>query len=209
METKYVCLSFDDGPNLEKDNTMNNMLNLLEKHNVPASFFLIGNKITNENKKVIKRAVDMGCDIQNHSWTHPDMTKLTKEQIITEYQKCDNAISELTGKKAEFFRPPFICINDLMYDLIPTPFICGHGCEDWIPTVKAKERLRQMKMNAQNGTIFLLHVNEGNKETYKAVKKMIPWLKKNNFTIVNLPDLFAKLKVNPNKEKALWKNILE
>ncbi|MCR5764505.1 MAG: polysaccharide deacetylase family protein, partial [Treponema sp.] len=73
---KYLCLSFDDGPNLGDDTTMNNMLDLLEKNNVPASFFLIGNKITPENRKVIERAQKLGCDIQNHSWTHPAMAEM-------------------------------------------------------------------------------------------------------------------------------------
>ena len=85
---KYVCLSFDDGPNNQPgDNTMNDMLDILEKYSVPASFFLIGNKITEENKKVILRAFNMGCDIQNHTWTHPFMTKLTKEEMMEEYKK--------------------------------------------------------------------------------------------------------------------------
>ena len=46
---KYISLTFDDGPNLGDDSTMNDMLDILEKHGVTASFFLIGNKI-NENK---------------------------------------------------------------------------------------------------------------------------------------------------------------
>ena len=67
--SKYLCLSFDDGPNnIPGDTTMNDMLDILEKYKVPGSFFLIGNKITEENKKVIRRAVELGCDIQNHSW---------------------------------------------------------------------------------------------------------------------------------------------
>ena len=64
---KYISLTFDDGPNLGDDSTMNDMLDILEKHGVTASFFLIGNKINENNIKVIKRAFEMGCDIENHS----------------------------------------------------------------------------------------------------------------------------------------------
>ena len=47
--SKYLCLSFDDGPNIiPGDTTMNDMLDIMEKHNVPGSFFLIGNKITED-----------------------------------------------------------------------------------------------------------------------------------------------------------------
>ena len=103
MEKKYCSLTFDDGPNLDHDTTMNDMLDILEKYNIKASFFLIGNKINKENEKVIKRAFDMGCDIENHSWTHPDMAKLTREEILDEYNKCNNAV--LAGGLQDSERP--------------------------------------------------------------------------------------------------------
>ncbi len=79
---KYCSLTFDDGPNFAGDNTMNKMLDVLEKHGVVASFFLIANKISAENTAVIERAVKMGCDIENHTWSHPDMTKLSREEMM-------------------------------------------------------------------------------------------------------------------------------
>lgn len=187
---KYVCLSFDDGPNVSGDNTMKNMLDLLEQHKIVASFFLIGNKITEENKPLIRRAFDMGCDIQNHSWTHPNMAEMTAEQIKDEYNKTDDAIIEITGVRPTFFRPPYISTSPLMYETIPTPFICGQGCEDWVPTVSAADRVRMMKENTKDGIIYLLHVNEGNVNTYEAVKEMIPWLKEQGYTFVTCEQMF-------------------
>ena len=55
--SKYLCLSFDDGPNLGDDHTMEKMLDLLEKFNIPASFFLIGNKITEIMEKTKKKRI--------------------------------------------------------------------------------------------------------------------------------------------------------
>lgn len=201
---KYVCLSFDDGPNLGDDHTMNDMLDLLEKHNVPASFFLIGNKITEENKKVIKRAFDMGCDIQNHSWTHPAMGDMSKEAIAEEYKKCDDAIIEITGKRPEFFRPPFISVGPQMYEVIKTPFICGYGCEDWVDSVTTEERVKRMMAGVKDGTIFLLHVMENNWQTLEAVDIIVPLLKDQGYTFVNLPDLFKMENVNPENPNGLW-----
>lgn len=202
---KYICLSFDDGPNIQPgDNTMNDMLDIMEKNNVPGSFFLIGNKITEENKKVILRAVKMGCDIQNHSWTHPFMDKLSIEEIKDEYKKCDDAITDLVGKRPEFFRPPFVAVKQEMYDAITVPFICGVGVNDWDPNYDENYRYEQMIKCAQNGTIFLLHVLEGNKATLKAVERAIPVLKEQGFTFVNLPDLFEKCGVNPAIKNSLW-----
>lgn len=187
---KYISLTFDDGPNLGDDHTMNDMLDLLEKNDVVGSFFLIGNKINDENAKVIKRAFDMGCDIENHSWTHPDMTKLTREEILDEYNKCDEAIIKITGKKPEFFRPPYIAVNDLMHQVIPTPFIQGHGCKDWELEVSAEERIKMMEEGTKDGVLYLLHVMEGNINTLKALEYLIPKLKKEGYTFVTVPEMF-------------------
>ena len=202
---KYLCLSFDDGPNnVPGDNTMNDMLDILEKYNVPGSFFLIGNKITEENKKVIRRAVDLGCDIQNHSWTHSFMSQLTPEQIREEYKKCDDAIIEITGVRPTFFRPPYINLSQAVYDNIKVPFICGRGVNDWEPDKDADYRYEHMLEAADNGTIFLLHVMEENKATLEAVDRAVPVLLQQGYEFVNLPDLFEKCGVNPNQEHSLW-----
>ena len=190
MEKKYCSLTFDDGPYFEGNDTMDKMLDVLEKHGVVASFFLIGNKITPENTKVIERAVKMGCDIENHTWTHPDMTKLTKEQMIDEYDKCDEAIIKITGKKPVLFRPPYICVNDLMHEVIHVPFICGHGCDDWIPDCPADVRYQKMMENTQDGVMYLLHVNEGNDATREVVDRAIPALKEMGFEFVTAPELY-------------------
>ena len=188
--SKYCSLTFDDGPNFAGDNTMNKMLDILEKHSVVASFFLIANKISPENTAVIERAVKMGCDIENHTWSHPDMTKLTREEMIEEYNKCDEAIIKITGKKPVLFRPPYISVNDLMHEVIHVPFICGHGCEDWVPERTADERYKLMMENTQDGVMYLLHVNEGNDATREVVDRAIPALKAQGFEFVTAPELY-------------------
>lgn len=188
--SKYCSLTFDDGPNFAGDNTMNKMLDVLEKHGVVASFFLIANKINAENTAVIERAVKMGCDIENHTWSHQDMTKLTREQMIEEYNKCDEAIIKITGKKPVLFRPPFICVNDLMHEVIHVPFICGHGCEDWVKERTVAERYKLMMENTQDGVMYLLHVDDGNEATLELVDRAIPALKELGFEFVTAPKLF-------------------
>lgn len=188
--SKYCSLTFDDGPNFAGDNTMNRMLDILEKHGVVASFFLIANKISQENTAVIERAVKMGCDIENHTWSHPDMTKLSREEMIEEYDKCDEAIVKITGKKPVLFRPPFICVNDLMHDVIHVPFICGHGCEDWVKERTVDERYKMMMENTQDGVMYLLHVDDGNEATLELVDRAIPALKELGFEFVTAPKLF-------------------
>ena len=188
--SKYCSLTFDDGPNFAGDNTMNKMLDVLEKHGVVASFFLIANKISAENTAVIERAVKMGCDIENHTWSHRDMTKLSREEMMEEYDKCDEAIIKITGKKPVLFRPPFICVNDLMHEVIHVPFICGHGCEDWVKERTADERYKLMMANVQDGIMYLLHVDDGNEATLELVDRAIPALKAQGFEFVTAPRLF-------------------
>ena len=188
--SKYCSLTFDDGPNFAGDNTMNKMLDVLEKHGVVASFFLIANKISAENTAVIERAMKMGCDIENHTWSHPDMTKLSREEMIEEYEKCNEAIVKITGKKPVLFRPPFICVNDLMHEVIHVPFICGHGCEDWVKERTADERYKLMMANVQDGIMYLLHVDDGNEATLELVDRAIPALKAQGFEFVTAPRLF-------------------
>ena len=196
---KYCSLTFDDGPNFAGDNTMNKMLDILEKHGVVASFFLIANKISADNTAVIERAVKMGCDIENHTWSHPDMTKLTREEMIEEYNKCDEAIIKITGKKPVLFRPPYICVNDLMHEVIHVPFICGHGCEDWVKERTADERYKLMMENVQDGVMYLLHVDDGNEATLELVDRAIPVLKEQGFEFVTAPKLY-ELKGVPMKD---------
>ena len=196
---KYCSLTFDDGPNFSGDNTMSKMLDILEKHGVVASFFLIANKISAENTAVIERAFKMGCDIENHTWSHPDMTKLSREEMIEEYDKCDEAIIKITGKKPVLFRPPYICVNDLMHEVIHVPFVCGHGCEDWVPERTADERYKLMMDNVQDGIMYLLHVDDGNEATLELVDRAIPVLKEQGFEFVTAPRLF-ELKGVPMKD---------
>ncbi len=204
MEKKYITLSFDDGPTSD---IMSDMLDVLERHGVTASFFLVGNKFDASTEAVVRRADAMGCDIQNHSFTHSDMSKMDVETIRDEYEKTDALIEKYTGKKAEFFRPPYISIGGNMYRAIKVPFICGQGCEDWLPEVTAEQRIERILNSAEDGQIVLLHVMEGNGATVQAVDAVIPELKRRGYEFVNLPELFRIKNVNPDVPSSLWTTV--
>ena len=70
----------------------------------------------------------MGCDIENHSWSHLHMDSLSTEEIREEYARCDKAIFDVTGQLPEFFRPPYISVSQTLFDCIDQPFICGKDC---------------------------------------------------------------------------------
>ena len=141
----------------------------------------------------------MGCDIENHSLTHGFMNQMTEEEIRAEVQACTDMITEITGEAPRFFRPPFIAVNQLMYDIIDLTFICGVGCEDWVPTVTAQERIDRVLAAAEDGQIVLLHDMQWNRATADALKVIVPELKKRGFRFVTCAQLFAEKGVVPRR----------
>ena len=192
---KYLALSFDDGPNLT---TESKMLDVLAKHNVPATFFVIGNNINEESAKNMKRALELGCEIGNHSFTHSMMSQMDEAAVKAEIEATSARIEEITGQRPRFFRPPYIDVKPEMHDWIDLTFICGKGCEDWEATVGKEARRQGIIANAEPGAIYLLHDFEGNEATVEALDEAIPVLKEQGYVLVTVGQLFEKLQYIPD-----------
>lgn len=192
--SKQIALTFDDGPNTT---TTIEVLDILQKYNVVASFFLIADAITPESAESVKREHDMGCEIQNHSRTHADMTQMDAAAIREEIAYTSQKIYELVGEYPTFFRPPYILVNDTMVENIDLPFICGINGLDWDPTVMFEERARLVLESAEDGSIILLHDLEGNVETVKALDIIIPKLLEEGFEFVTISDIFKNKGIEP------------
>lgn len=186
-EKPVIALTFDDGPNTT---TTSEVLDLLEKYNVRASFFLIGTNITEESAEVVKRAYDMGCEINNHSKTHSDMTKMTPQEIKDEVDFVSEKIKKITGETARFFRPPYIAVNDTMYESIDMPFIAGAGCNDWEDSVTADMRVKKIERQLRDGVIILMHDAEGNSQTVEALDRLIPEMLEMGYQFATVSELF-------------------
>ena len=200
-----IALTFDDGPNTT---TTSHVLDLLEREGIAGTFFLIADNITPDSVKSVHRALAMGCDIENHSVTHSPMSQMTPEQIRQEVGECTRRIMEITGKEPSFFRPPFIAVSQPLFDHVDLTFICGSGCEDWVPTVSAEERARRTLENAKDGEIILLHDTEGNENTVEALKTIIPALKKRGFTFHTVAGLFRECGITPVRNR-LYSNVFQ
>ena len=201
--SKFLALSFDDGPN----QTTTEILNVLEKYGVKGSFFVIGQNINDSTAPIMRRALNMGCDVQNHSYSHVAMNKLTVEEIKLEISKTSALINQYAGVVPSFFRPPFIANNQLMFDNIDLTFICGIGVEDWVPSVSAEERAKRIMESATDGVIFLLHDILGNDATVQALDMVIPKLKEQGYQFVTVPELFKVKNITPMRNK-LYSNVL-
>ena len=182
-----IALTFDDGPNTV---VTPQVLDILEQEGIKASFFLIARNITPESAEVVRRAKAMGCEIENHTVTHPFMDKLTVEEIRREVQECTDRIIEITGEAPKYFRPPFIALSQAMYDNIDLTFICG------------------MIANAEDGQIVLLHDMQWNQYTVEALKTIIPELKKRGYEFATVSELFEKKHVTP-RHGWLYTNVLQ
>lgn len=203
----YCSLSFDDGPNLE---TTILVLDVLKKHNVPASFFVCGNNVTDQTKCVLQRAVSQGCDIENHSKTHQAMTAQTLEEILDEIEYTDNVVFDAIGKKPTLFRPPYIAYDNRMYENISHTFICGVGCDDWDNAVTVEKRVDVITNAVKDGDIILLHDMIGNTATVKALDLIIPILKEKGFEFVTTKKLFEIKGITPKPhDRIIYTNVLQ
>ncbi len=195
--TKYIALTFDDGSNTA---TTNQVLDILEEYGAKAPFFLVGSNINEKTAKTVKRAYDMGCEIDNHSKTHSYMNEMSAEDVKAEYNFVDDSVYEITGEHTSFFRPPYIAVSTTMYDAIDVPFICGAGCEDWDASVTAEQRAEKVLSQAQDGQIILMHDAQGNDQMVEALKTIIPELQKEGYTFVTLNELFEVQVVTPDED---------
>lgn len=201
---KLIAFTFDDGPNTTITPLV---LDLLEKYNCPATFFLIGNNINEKSAECVRRAKQLGCEIANHTMSHPAMPELSTDEMLEEVEKTTELIYKITGEKPIFFRAPYIATNALMFKTIPYTFISGIGVEDWDDAVTAQERIKRVHHLACDGMIVLLHDMEENYATVEALETLIPTLLEQGFQFVTLSQLFELKGKSPKDEKFKGRNV--
>ena len=200
-----MALTFDDGPNTT---ITPQILDILERHGAVASFFLIAQNITPDSARVVRRALALGCEINNHSVSHQHMADMTPEQIDAEIRPCTERIQELTGQAPRFFRPPYISVSDTLFDQVDLTFICGSGCEDWIPETIVPARIDGVLSQVRDGQIILLHDSPGNTNTVEAVRFLVPELISRGVQLVTCGQLFDARGIQPRRHR-LYSNVLQ
>lgn len=193
-----IALTFDDGPNTS---ITPRVLDLLEKYDAAGTFFLIGQNVNEQSAESAKRAYSLGCEIENHSYTHSYMDKMTADEINGEMEKTNELITDITGTEPQFFRPPYLAANDIMYENIDMTFISGFGVNDWDSKVTTDERVDGVLKLAQDGAIILLHDADGNYQTVEALDTIIPKLQKQGYQLVTLSQLFEAKGKSPSDEE--------
>jgi peptidoglycan/xylan/chitin deacetylase (PgdA/CDA1 family) len=204
---KIIALTFDDGPENTKTNEV---LDKLETHGATASFFVIGQRISDSTKDTMLRAVSLGCDIQNHSFGTASMDSMTAEQITTSVNDTTAAIEAYAGVSPSFFRPPNLATSALMYETIPYPFASGITANDWESSATPESIADRIINSVQDGSIILLHDNQpfNPHPTIAALDTIIPELRMQGYEIVTLTELFARKGVDPaSKTTGMWTRV--
>jgi peptidoglycan/xylan/chitin deacetylase (PgdA/CDA1 family) len=194
---KFIALTFDDGPS---EHTTR-ILNTLEKHNVPATFFVQGNHIEG-GREIIKRAFRMGCEIANHSWTHPNLTlaTLSADEIKKELLDTSDALEKITGTRPQIFRPPYGAFNDALKTVCAEtnlPIInWSVDPLDW--EHKNADKICEIVFaKLHEGAIVLSH--DMYSSTADAYEQIIPRLILDGFTLVTVSELMrvSNVKLEP------------
>lgn len=193
--SKFVALSFDDGPSL----TTMQMLDVMERYDARGSFFIIGSRINEQTEASMHRAVKMGCDVENHSLTHCHLPQLSAEEQREEAARTTALIEQYVGRTPQLFRAPYLDADSVTHAVVPQIFIGGRGPADWNKDVPTEERIEGYLKAAEDGVIFLMHDFEGNGATAEALEVILPRLKEEGYGLVTVAELFAVKGVTPQK----------
>ena len=193
-DEKVIYLTFDEGGN---DKTyIKEISDILNNHNVQASYFLTRNYIYNE-KEFMKELVNNGHEIGNHTRNHYDMTLLANEQdckkFVFEIMETHKTIYEITKKipplifrfpKGDFSRRALAMVNDLGF----STYFWSHAYNDYSEDVSKKEAYNNLITHLHPGAIYLLHPsNLGN---YEAMSDFIIEAKSQGYSF----DLVSNIK---------------
>jgi peptidoglycan-N-acetylglucosamine deacetylase len=103
VDGPYIAMTFDDGPSAT---LTPKLLDLLAAHHIKATFFVIGENVA-EHPEIVARAAREGHEIASHSWSHPNLGKMSDEGVRSQLQRTDDAIKSATGARPALMRPPY------------------------------------------------------------------------------------------------------
>src|SRR5262249_31408401 len=103
----YIAMTFDDGPSAK---LTPKLLDLLAAHHIKVTFFLIGENVA-EHPEIVAREVREGHEVANHSWSHPNLGKMSDDGVRGQLRRTDDAIRSASGNSLTLMRPPYGSIS--------------------------------------------------------------------------------------------------
>ena len=182
-----IVFSFDDGPNGKKTQ---NILNTLEDYKMSATFFMLGNKLLND-EETVKKVTNSHSEVGYHSFNHTSFIKQKISEVKNEYQTSNEIFYSLTSHYFKYTRPPYGSYNQKVLESIDTPFVRWDiDTNDW-RYHDAEYITKYVLENYSNGDIILFH--DSYDTTVKAINKLVPILYNLDVQVLSITE-YAKLK---------------
>ncbi|MCR1899798.1 polysaccharide deacetylase family sporulation protein PdaB [Irregularibacter muris] len=200
---KKIAISFDAAWG---DEYTQEILDILEEHNIKSTFFLVGFWVDKYPHQV-KKIFDEGHEIGNHSSTHPDMAKISQEEIIKELNVTGEKIEKIIGKKPILLRPPYGAYNNT---LLTTAKEEGYYTIQWdVDSLDWKElgvepMVERVTSKVKNGSIVLFHNNA--KYLTQALPNILKTLQDEGYEIIPISELIYKEDYHIDHEGRQHKN---
>lgn len=189
-DKKQVAISFDAAWGNDDTQTL---IDILKEYDAPATFFVVGAWV-DKYPESVKALSDAGHMVNNHSNTHPYMTKLSAEQIKNELECCNEKIKAITGVEPQLFRPPYgdynNCVIETVEEINMYPIQWSVDSLDWQDNATAESIIRRVTEKVQPGSIVLFH-NDA-EHTPAALPTILKSLKEDGYEFVFISDLIYK-----------------
>jgi peptidoglycan/xylan/chitin deacetylase (PgdA/CDA1 family) len=196
-DSRQLALTYDDGPN---DPHTLRLLEVLAKHGVPATFFLIG-RHAEDLPDLVNEIAKAGHVIGNHTFSHPLLIFKSTSEIRGELLRCQAVLHDATGAHSNLFRPPFggrrPAVLRIARELGLAPVMWNVTGYDWnAPPAASIER----KVSAQirGGDVILLHdgghkhLGADRSQTVIATDHLLTRYKSEGFEFVTIPQMMAE-----------------
>ena len=197
-DQRVVALTYDDGPNPPYTDQL---LDVLAKHNVKATFFMIGNRIE-RHPETANRVIAEGHEIGNHTYSHPLLGFLPPTYIYRQIERTDALLRQLGIIEKTVFRAPmltrFLPVAYVLAKLDRTHISCNVWSWDWVtqnPDKIAETVLRKILSSTGAGSIIVLHDGKAENRkanrsgTIEATDRIITALKQDGYQFVRLSDV--------------------
>jgi peptidoglycan/xylan/chitin deacetylase (PgdA/CDA1 family) len=194
IKSKRIALTFDDGP----AKATPRILNILENHNIKATFFVIGKKVE-KYPNIIKEIISKSHVLGNHTYSHKILTFLKPHKIKEEIKNCENTIFKSVNYKTKYIRTPHgfrsLFLNKILKEFNYTLVSWTKGIWD-TDLVPSNILLSRVKRKNKNLEILLLHDGKDLCEEYnpeellRVLPEIIGYYKENGYNFVTIEELY-------------------
>ncbi|MER7756769.1 polysaccharide deacetylase family protein [Kitasatospora sp. NPDC097643] len=183
---KVVYLTFDDGPS---PTYTPRILGILSRYGVRATFFEIGENVA-AHPAITAQVARQGHSVQNHSWSHPDLRRLSGSAVSSQIAGTDRVIRAQTGRTPTCLRPPYGAVNSTVRSraaaLGKQVVLWSVDPTDWSRPGTAAIQSRVLN-NVRPGSVILLHDGGGDRsQTAAALPTILSTLKARGYTFATL-----------------------